>query len=382
MKKVWNEIVHDLPDPHLLQSWQWGEIKTEFGWRPHPLVWGQKGSGFEVYPGGEAHRLEGEPFAAALVLERSLPFGLSALYVPKGPLLEDWSDKKLRSAVIQDLMSFARQAGAVFVKIDPDVLLGKGVPGKRDAQECEPGKEVQDMLEDRDWVFSSDQIQYRNTVLVDLTEPEDEILMRMKSKTRYNIRLAEKKGVTVRRGSRRDMELLYSMYAKTSVRGGFTIRGQTYYETVWDQFFPSEEKDEYDPVAVPLIAEVEGDPVAAAVMFRFGERAWYLHGMSTTKHREKMGTYLVQWEGMRWAKEQGCTVYDMWGAPDRFEKDDPMWGVYRFKRGFGGEVVRTLGAWDYPEKPLYYKAYIKLLPKLLSVMREIGDRQTEEAAAG
>jgi lipid II:glycine glycyltransferase (peptidoglycan interpeptide bridge formation enzyme) len=132
---------------------------------------------------------------------------------------------------------------------------------------------------------------------------------------------------------------------------------------------------------VPLIAEVEGEPVAGAVAFGLDDRVWYLHGMSTLEHREKMPTYAVQWEIMRWGKEQGCRVYDMWGAPDVFEREDPMWGVYRFKRGFGGEVVRTIGAWDYPVKPILYQLYNTLLPKVLNIMRWFGNRQTEEAAS-
>ena len=380
MKDKWNQIVHQLPDPHLLQSWQWGEIKAEFGWSPSPLVWVKKDGEYRMVTGKQIAGINTAPSAAALVLSRGLPLGLRVMYVPKGPLLDDWSDNGLRNQVLGDLNQYARKEGSILIKIDPDVVLGEGIPGKENAQEYETGAGVKRLLESRRWTFSDDQIQYRNTVLVDLTQPEDDMLMRMKSKTRYNIRLAKKKGVSVRRGNRKDMDLLYDMYAKTSVRGGFTIRGEAYYHTVWDTFFPSAELGDQDPVAVPLIAEVEGEAIAGAVLFQFGDRAWYLHGMSTTKHREKMGTYLIQWEGMRWAKEQGCTVYDMWGAPDTFEKQDPMWGVYRFKRGFGGKVSRTIGAWDLPLKPLFYKAYTSLLPAVLSVMREFGDRHTEEAA--
>jgi len=380
MKENWNHIVHQLPDPHLLQSWQWGEIKSKFGWEPTPLVWVEEDGEYRMRIGDKIIGAETVPRAAALVLSRGLPLGLRVMYVPKGPLLSDWSDSRLRKQVLRDLGHYARQKRAILIKVDPDVVLGEGIPGQESAREYENGAEVKKLLEEMGWTFSDDQIQYRNTVLVDLAQPEDDLLMEMKSKTRYNIRLAKKKGVLVRRGNRDDMDLLYDMYAKTSVRGGFTIRGADYYYKVWDAFFPSPENQSLDPVAVPLIAEVDGEAIAAAVMFQFGDRAWYLHGMSTAKHREKMGTYLIQWEGMRWAKEQGCTVYDMWGAPDTFQKQDPMWGVYRFKRGFGGKVSRTLGAWDLPLKPLFYKAYTHLLPALLSVMREFGDRQTEEAA--
>ncbi|MBI4769845.1 MAG: peptidoglycan bridge formation glycyltransferase FemA/FemB family protein, partial [Chloroflexi bacterium] len=122
-------------------------------------------------------------------------------------------------------------------------------------------------------------------------------------------------------------------------------------------------------LAESLIAEVEGAPVAAVIAFRFGDRAWYMYGMSSEAHREKMPNHLLQWEAMRRARAAGCTVYDFWGAPDDFDERDPMWGVFRFKEGFGGQVVRTLGAWDFPaSRPLYW-LYTQAMPKVLEAMR-------------
>ena len=122
-------------------------------------------------------------------------------------------------------------------------------------------------------------------------------------------------------------------------------------------------------LAQPLIAEVEGEAVAMAVLFRFAERAWYVYGASRARHRERMPNHLLQWEGMRWAREQGCTVYDMWGAPEVLEESDPLWGVYRFKRGFGGEFVRHIGAWDFPVSRAGYLFYGMLAPRVLAMMR-------------
>jgi lipid II:glycine glycyltransferase (peptidoglycan interpeptide bridge formation enzyme) len=116
------------------------------------------------------------------------------------------------------------------------------------------------------------------------------------------------------------------------------------------------------------------------VIFKFGKRSWYLHGMSLPEHSEKMAPHRIQWESMRWAKDQGCSIYDMWGAPDQFEETDSMWGVYRFKRGFGGEVSLTVGAWDFPARPLFYRAYNRWLPRLLNIMRWFGNRRTGRAA--
>jgi lipid II:glycine glycyltransferase (peptidoglycan interpeptide bridge formation enzyme) len=132
------------------------------------------------------------------------------------------------------------------------------------------------------------------------------------------------------------------------------------------------------PYAIPLIAQVEGEPVAALILFIFASRAWYLFGMSREAHREKMPNYLLQWEAMRLAKSQGCKLYDLWGAPDDFNETDPLWGVYRFKEGLGGEVERHIGAWDLPLKPFYYSLYTQILPRFLNVIRRRGKERTRQ----
>jgi lipid II:glycine glycyltransferase (peptidoglycan interpeptide bridge formation enzyme) len=119
--------------------------------------------------------------------------------------------------------------------------------------------------------------------------------------------------------------------------------------------------------------------LAAIFIFMFGDRAYYLYGMSRDEHRELMPAYLLQWEAIRRAKEAGCTVYDLWGAPEEFNEMDDLWGVYRFKEGLGGRVVRTLGAWDYAPNSLWYGLYAKVMPKVLDVMRFRGRARTREA---
>ena len=167
------------------------------------------------------------------------------------------------------------------------------------------------------------------------------MLARMKPKTRYNVRLAGKKGVTVRVGTVDDLPALYKMYAETSVRDGFVIRDENYYMTVWKLFMGSAVSGQ--PSAIPLIADVDGEAVAAIFLFTFAGRGYYVYGMSRNAHREKMPTYLLQWEAMKHAKAEGCITYDLWGAPEVFDESDSMWGVYRFKEGLGGEVIRTVG---------------------------------------
>jgi lipid II:glycine glycyltransferase (peptidoglycan interpeptide bridge formation enzyme) len=161
------------------------------------------------------------------------------------------------------------------------------------------------------------------------------------------------------------------MYAETSARDGFVIRDEGYYQTVWQTFMRSEM-----PRCEPLIAEVDGEAAAAIFLFMFAGSAYYIYGMSREAHREKMPTYLLQWEAMKRAKVAGCTVYDLWGAPDEFNETDSMWGVYRFKEGLGGRVVRTLGAWDFAPNSLWYAMYARVMPKVLDIMRSRGRART------
>ena len=357
----WDALIERLPNTHVLQTWEWAQVKSKFGWQPHPTVW---------------HDREGEVAAAAMVLERSIEalgstVKLRVMYVPKGPLLRDWRDPDLRQQVLHDLRVMARSRGNIFVKIDPDVRLAEGPPGNLEADDLLAGKQVVEDLKRRGWRFSDDQIQFRNTVLVDLRSPEDTLLSNMKQKTRYNVRLAGRRGVTVRVGTQADLDMLYRMYAETSLRDGFVIREEAYYKMVWQTFMEA-------GMAEPLIAEVEGEAVAAVVIFRFAGEAWYLFGMSRPLHREKMPNHLLQWEAMRRAKAAGCQVYDLWGAPNVFDESDSLWGVYRFKEGFGGKVIRHIGAWDLPVRGVSYRLYTRVLPQVLNVMRRRGRARTEE----
>jgi peptidoglycan pentaglycine glycine transferase (the first glycine) len=358
--KTWNEQTASLPGAHILQSWEWGQFKKGFGWEPIYRTWQDE---------------TGRTSAAALILQRSISLGgfaprLNVLYVPRGPVL-DWSDSCLREMVLDDLQAFAKKQGAIFLKIDPEIILGTGIPGTENALETPVGQAVMANLNERGWRFSQDQIQFRNTVWLDITPSEEVWLARMKQKARYNLRLAQKKGVVVREGTLADLPPLYRMYAETSVRDGFVIRSEAYYLTLWRMFMEQ-------GMAKILIAEVEGEAVGAVVLFLYAGKAWYLFGMSREAHREKMPNYLLQWEAMRSAKAAGCTRYDLWGAPDEFTEEDAMWGVFRFKEGLGGDVMRTPGAWDYTSQPWLYKLYTSTLPRILDVMRRKGKEATKQ----
>ena len=371
---VWNELIASLPLPHLLQTWEWSQVKERYGWKAMPFVWRL----------GDSEKVS----AAAMVLKRTISLGgftakASILYIPKGPNL-DWEDDALCQRVLENLQGFAKRQGAIFVKIDPDVVLGAGVPGAEDAIEVEGGQMIRSELERNGWLFSQDQIQFRNTVLIDLTSSEEEILARMKQKTRYNIHMAEKKGVRVRAAGLEDLPLLYRMYAETSVRDGFLIRGEDYYQTVWRTFRTGliKQPSEAVPFSEPLIAEVDGQPVAAISLFIFAKHAYYIYGMSRDVHRDKMPNHLLQWEAMRRAKALGCMDYNLWGAPNEFNENDSLWGVFRFKEGLGGYASRTIGAWDFPASPMMYKLYTQILPRILAVTHSRGKAKTMQSLGG
>jgi peptidoglycan pentaglycine glycine transferase (the first glycine) len=350
-EETWDDLISSLPDAQLLQTSEWAEIKKEVGWESTPISW-KDDSGTVV--------------AAANILMRSVrPFGvgpkMAVCYVPRGPMM-NWTNIDLRKKVIDAIQDFARKNNAIFIKIDPEVVLGTGIPGTESSGENPTGDVFIKELKMRKWKYSPEQIQFKNTVLIYLDGNEEDWLKKMKQKARYNLRLSQRSGVSVRIANKEDLPGLYKMYAQTAARDGFIIREEDYYLGVWDRFMRAGLVD-------PLIAEVEGKPVAGLILFHFSKRAWYLYGMSTTLHRDKMPNYLLQWEAMRKAKSHGCTVYDLWGAPDVFDISDSMFGVFRFKEGLGGEVIRTAGAWDYPVNPFLYVVYQQILPKILNVTR-------------
>ncbi len=349
----WNDFLSKLPHPHILQTLEWAGQKKEIGWQAEPIM----------LTGDED-----SPAAGALVLTRSIRLlGIgprySVCYVPRGPVLA-WEDQSLRKKMLDAVEEFCRQKNAIFIKIDPEVSIGTGIPGSAEETTDVLGTAILAELTARKWRTSVEQIQFRNTVLIDLNGTEETWLARMKQKTRYNIRLAQRSGVTIRTGSKEDLPLLYRMYAQTANRDGFIIREERYYLRLWQKFI---EKG----YAIPLIAVVEGEPVAALVMFIFGKTAWYFYGMSSGNQREKMPNYLLQLEAMRVAKSHGCETYDLWGAPDDFDGQDRMSGVFRFKEGLGGVLQRGIGAWDFPNKPFLYFLYQQVLPRILNLTRRI-----------
>ena len=343
-RERWNESLRVLPGAHILQTWEWGEFKRATGgWQPRRL----------------AFERAGQIVAQASLATKNLG-PLKVMVVSKGPAL-DYTDHDLVEAVLGELERRASRFGVVWLKIDPDVVVATGLPGGEEDRPERMGQQVVASLRARDWRFSDDQVQFRNTFCIDLRRSEDELLAAMSGNTRRKIRVATRKEVSVRAASEDDLPRLYQLYRVTGQRDGFLIRPIEYYERAWRAFMQA-------GLAHALIAEYRGAAIAHVILFHFGGKCWYFYGASANEERGRMPNYALQWEAIRWAKAQGYATYDMWGAPDRFDETDNLWGVYQFKRGFRGALTRHIGAWDFACSPLLYYTYAQLAPKLLSLL--------------
>jgi peptidoglycan pentaglycine glycine transferase (the first glycine) len=352
LTKSWDDTVRGLPYAHILQTEEWGQFKQRrTGWTPDKILLRDQ---LDQVVGG------------ALVLTRRIG-PLAVMYVPKGPMLE-YADSSLLNQMLDQLERLARRNRAIWLKIDPDVIAGTGVPGEPEAADVPLGQQVMHTLRNRGWRYSESQVQFKNTITVDLTRSEDEILAAMGQGKRRKVNYGPRHGVTVRSASVDELPTLYRIYEETGKRNEFLTRPFSYYEDEWGLMLRA-------GLAHALIAEIGGRAVAHVILFHFGRKCWYFYGASVSDNevRKLMPSDLLQWEAMRWAKSQGYTTYDMWGAPNDFNESDSMWGVFQFKRDFGGTVVRHIGAWDYVPLPPLYTLYTRLMPRILNLMR--GRRQ-------
>ena len=325
--EIWDDLVATHPAGTILQTSRWAELKATFGWDWEIVT-----------PNPDAS-------SGALVLYRSLPLKLGTIaYVPRGPLV-DWDNAKAVADTFEALRAAARRHRAWALWLEPEML------DTPEARAHLRGCGLRPVTRN---------IQPSRTIVVDIAPEEDAILAQMHSKTRYNIRLSKRKGVTVHEGTIDDAAAFYALMTETGGRDEFGIHSEAYYQRVFELFLPSHNT----PLgqAALLLAEVESELVAALVVFALGTKAWYFYGASSNRHREKMPPYALQWAAIRWAKARGCTSYDLWGIPDfdeetleaQFtERSDGLWGVYRFKRGFGGQVIRCVGLWERSLHPLY-----------------------------
>jgi peptidoglycan pentaglycine glycine transferase (the first glycine) len=338
----YDDFVISHPRGHFLQTWEWGQVKKGMGWEPLPMVLEE----------------DGEIIAALLILKRRLPLpGLKKciFYSPRGPVA-DINNEKICKVLFDGARKVARNEGAILLKIDPDIKNDnqdfKGILTRCGFRENKTGLD-----------FAG--VQPRFVFRLDITPSEDELLQNMHSKTRYNIRLAKKKGVTIRPArDKEDLKIFYNILETTALRDKFLIRGYEYFEALWDQMVENH-------MAEIFIAEYQDKPISATLALILGDKAWYLYGASSNEYRNVMPNYLIQWEMIQWAKNHGCSLYDFRGVSGDLDESNPLYGLYRFKKGFNGEFTEFVGEWDYVYSPFFYFLWNRVLPLYMNVTRKI-----------
>ena len=341
IERVYEREGEQAQSPAFLQSDFWAAFKAEQGWLPRRLMLS----------------LDGGRVLPLLLLLRRLPAGLCFAYVPHGPQAE--VPAPARADFLRELSLLLKPflpRGCLFIRYDPPWF------------ELEPSGDQAGETSDRAPAWSESlrpsigkplrrsvsDVQPPDTVFVDLSPDEEAILASMKSKWRYNIRLAEKKGVLVESRGAEAVGEFYELYRVTSKRDRIALHTERYYSRLFD--LADERRSEgfaCTPDLRLFVARYEGQALAAIVTLFSGPEAVYLYGASSDEHRNLMPSYALQWAAMRAAKAAGCARYDLFGIPPSAEASHPMAGLYKFKTGFGGAIAHRAGSWDYPlNRPL------------------------------
>lgn len=310
-REDWDRFVIE-KNGSFLQSWEWGEFQKSAGRRTHYL----KNQDWQ-----------------ALIIRHRLPLGKSYLYIPRGPVIsnikDQISDPQFKAqGFLEEIRKLAKEEKAIFVRIEPIFEVSRGE------------------LKELGFVGAKD-IQPSKTLILSLDKSEEELLAQMHEKTRYNIGLAQRKEISVKRMeyNEEDFEKFWKLINETSQRQKIAIFPKEYYKKQLE--INSENFKNF-----LFIAECQGRAIAANLLNLFGQTATYLHGGSDNEHRTLMAPHLLQWEQIKYAKSQGCKIYDFWGI------DEQKWpGITRFKRGFGGKEIQYCGTWDFVFQPVWYKIY-------------------------
>ncbi|HYF28391.1 MAG TPA: peptidoglycan bridge formation glycyltransferase FemA/FemB family protein [Baekduia sp.] len=321
----WDAFVAASPGGHHLQTSKWGRVKAAAGLRAARVV---------------LHDATGAPLAGAQALVRDLPVVGAVAYVPRGPLAAP-GRPELAAASLDALGDWARATRVAWLKVQPPVDRG----------------DLEAVLRERGFRPGTLQTAPAATVRVALAgRSEDELLAAMRTTTRRNIRLGQRRGVTVRPGTRADLRVVHPLLAATAVRQGFAAYGPEYWEAVWDAFAPDGELE-------LLVAEHEGAPVGWVLVVLFGDTALFKIGAWGGGRGVPPANELLHWTAMCHARERGLAVYDLEGIPPDLARavaagqdiGDPG-GVARFKLGFGGDVVLLPATHDRPCRPVAGRA--------------------------
>ena len=308
----WDELVAANPGGgQVLQTRAWGEFKRRWGWRPE--YWVDDGLGLAV-----------------LALRRRVhPLG-DVVYLPRGPDVTD------AAAVIRVVGDPGLRRGAFVITVDPELRAGEFDPAPFDGAGLVRVPDIQ---------------MSRATIVVDIARDDDALIASFKPKTRYNIRLAARRGVTVEPVEASDANLgtMYSLMAATQDRAHFFLRQRDYFTQYWALQAASGQ-------AQLFFAMYEGDVLAGVFATFIGHRGWYKDGGSVKAHSELMAPHLLQWEVMRWLRDRGVQSYDLVAVPrpSEMSPEHPLFGLYRFKSGFNEEVTEFAGTFDVPVRPWAY----------------------------
>ncbi len=339
-KERFNSFLAAIPKGHILQTWEWGELKAKTGWTPIRLI---------------AER-NGEIVGAISVLKRPVPTGKWCIfYAPRGPVLAI-EEKDVWDRLLDGVKTQAKTHKAIFLKIDPDVKDDNEL--WRERIEGSGFKPV-----DKGPGFEG--VQPRFVFRLDISPDEETLLANCHQKTRYNIRLAQKRGVEIiENAPREQLEVFYKILSETAARDKFLIRPFSYYEAFYDLLAPQ-------GLAEMFLATYEGEVISGTLAFKLGDKAWYIYGASSNAHRNVMPNYLIQWKMICWAKKHGCTMYDFRGVPGDVDENHPLYGLVKFKRGFNGEYTKFIGEYDLIYKPAVYRLYNFAEPLYQKTIRKL-----------
>ncbi|MBF0651698.1 peptidoglycan bridge formation glycyltransferase FemA/FemB family protein [Dysgonomonas sp. GY75] len=334
--------------PIVQQTAFWSEVKTHQGLETKAFDFKVKNRDIYTNVGGHSYTN-----ADLLLLQKPLDPQYSIAYVPYGPEIEP--SEEYQGRFLEELSEIMRSylpKSCIAIRYDlnwqshwcdesyfDESGLWAGPPDKK-------FQEFNLNYNTIEWNLrkSNSDILPSTTVFLNLSLSEEEILTQMKPKTRYNIRLAEKKGVRVLQAGMDKISVWYELYKETALRNGLFINDIEYFVSV----LTARADDTSSPAHVELlIAEHEGEPLAAIFLVMSGHRGTYLYGASSSQKRNYMPAYALQWEAVKIAKANGCTEYDMFGVSPGPDRSHPMYGLYQFKTGFGGELFHHLGCWDY-----------------------------------
>ena len=319
------------------QSIEWGNVKTN--WKKEVIL---------------SEDEEGNIRGSLCVWIRKIPLFGNIMYSARGPVCDLYNE-----SIIKDLADganiLAKKYNAFVLRVEPDVL-------KSDEEFrkiiLKNGFKIKDDSKD-----FKDEIQPRFVFRLDLRgKTEDEIFAAFHQKTRYNIRLATKKGVIVKEGTKEDLKEFHKIMVETGERDNFLIRSLSYFEKMYDEMAPKHMK--------LLMAYHNDEPIAGIIPIMYGNKTWYLYGASSNKHRNLMPNYLLQWTMIKEAIENKCDMYDFRGVSGVVDESHPQYGLYRFKKGFNADFTEFIGEIYIPYKPLKYKLY-KIAEKSFRALRTI-----------